>query len=42
MTPATSFSIPSREPSPPLKAAHRSWFRRIVIDPVKATLGYDS
>ena len=42
MTPATSFSIPSREPSPPLKAAHRSWFRRIVIDSVKATLGYDS
>ncbi|KAI0249015.1 hypothetical protein BJV78DRAFT_735311 [Lactifluus subvellereus] len=42
MTPATSFSIPSREPSPPLKAAHRSWFRRNVIEPVKATLGYDS
>ncbi|KAH9973426.1 hypothetical protein BGW80DRAFT_238408 [Lactifluus volemus] len=42
VTPATSFSLlPSRGPSPSLKAAHRSWFRRIVIDPVKATLGYD-
>jgi hypothetical protein len=42
VTPATSFSLlPSRGPSPSLKAAHRSWFRRNVIDPVKTTLGYD-
>jgi hypothetical protein len=42
VTSVTSFSLPSRGPSPPLKAVYRSWFRRNVIDPMKVTLGYDS
>jgi hypothetical protein len=41
-TPATSFSIPSRAPSPASEGAHKSWFRRIVLDPVKSKLGYGS
>jgi len=41
-TPATSFSMPSRAPSPAIDVAHRSWFRRVVLDPVKSKLGYGS
>ena len=41
-TPATSFSIPSRAPSPATEVAHKSWFRRNVVDPVKSKLGYGS
>ncbi|KAI0259382.1 hypothetical protein BC834DRAFT_636016 [Gloeopeniophorella convolvens] len=44
VTPATSFSMPSREslqkpPPPPLQ---KSWFRRVVLDPVKSKLGMES
>ncbi|KAH9975205.1 hypothetical protein BJV74DRAFT_181010 [Russula compacta] len=41
-TPATSFTIPSRGPSPAIEPMHKSWFRRNVIDPVKSKLGYGS
>jgi hypothetical protein len=40
-TPATSFAIPSRATSPATEVAHKSWFRRLVIDPVKSKLGMD-
>ena len=43
VTPATSFSIPSRVPSPVTDVGPKSsWFRRLVIDPVKSKLGYGS
>ena len=43
VTPATSFSILSRVPSPVTEAGSKSsWFRRLVIDPVKSKLGYGS
>jgi hypothetical protein len=41
-TPATSFSIPSRAPSPATEVVHKSWFRRNVLEPVKSKLGYGS
>ena len=41
-TPATSFTIPSRGPSPAMEPMHKSWFRRNVIEPVKSKLGYGS
>ena len=42
VTPATSFSIPSRVPSPVAEVGSKSWFRRNVIDAVKSKLGYGS
>ncbi|KAI0291655.1 hypothetical protein B0F90DRAFT_1823678 [Multifurca ochricompacta] len=42
VTPATSFYIPSRDSSPAPKPVRRSWFRRVLIDPVKSKLGYGS
>ncbi len=42
VTPATSFTIPSRVPSPVAEVGSKSWFRRNVIDPFKSKLGYGS
>ena len=42
VTPATSFTIPSRVPSPVAEVGSKSWFRRNVIDAVKSKLGYGS
>ena len=42
VTPATSFTIPSRVPSPVAEIGSKSWFRRNVIDAVKSKLGYGS
>ncbi len=42
VTPATSFTIPSRVPSPVAEVGSKSWFRRNVIDIVKSKLGYGS
>jgi hypothetical protein len=42
VTPATSFTIPSRVPSPVAEVGSKSWFRRNVIDAVKSKLGYRS
>ncbi|KAF8491568.1 hypothetical protein F5888DRAFT_1807296 [Russula emetica] len=42
VTSATSFTIPSRVPSPVAEVGSKSWFRRNVIDAVKSKLGYGS
>ena len=42
VTPATSFTLTSRVPSPVAEVGSKSWFRRNVIDAVKSKLGYGS